>query len=166
MDKRRSFLRRFLIGVPLGMISCLIITVLTSTGNANDGHIHLVTGILLDRVGNETTALIIQEIVTGLYGGIVMGATVAYDMEQWSILRCTLTHFVTTFVLYYLTAISMGWFSIENVAEWLIMLAVMIVVYTFIWLANYLSYRRDIEHMNRKLENMKEPDEDVRTDDK
>ncbi len=160
MNYKRKFLSRFALGIPLGMILCLLITVLTTTQGADDGKIHFCTSGFVKAVGSESLALIIQEIVTGLYGGIVMGTTVFYDVEHWSILRSTASHFVVTFVSYFITAVSLRWFSTSDIAEILIMFVIMVIGYAIIWLANYLAYRSEIKKINSGLLKLKEHEKD------
>ena len=158
MNLKKKFLSMFIAGVPLGMIVCLIITALTSTGYVDDGRLHFVAQGFSDFIGNETRALLIQELVTGLYGGIVMGATVAYEVEKWSILRSTLTHFIITFTCYFATGTFLRWYSPSNMADLLGMFAIMLVSYVLIWLFNYLGYRAEVRKINSGLENMKKED--------
>ena len=86
----------------------------------------------------------------GLYGGAAMGSSVFYDIEKWSIARATATHFLLVFALFFLLVMTMGWFSLNAPAFWIVVGA-MAAGYVLIWLIQYLSYRRRIRKMNDQL---------------
>ena len=90
----------------------------------------------------------------GLYGAVAMDSSVVYDIEKWSIARATATHFLLVFITYFLLVISMGWFRLDEPLFWIVV-AAMVVAYVFIWLFQYLSYRRKIREMNEDLEKWK-----------
>lgn len=90
----------------------------------------------------------------GIYGAVAMGSSVVYDIEKWSIARATATHFLLVFLLYFLLVITMGWFRLDDPAFWIV-IAAMATGYVFIWLFQYLSYRRKVREMNDHLEKWK-----------
>ncbi|MBQ7740184.1 MAG: DUF3021 domain-containing protein, partial [Eubacterium sp.] len=95
---------------------------------------------------------------------VVMGSTVVYDIEskdvrKWTLLKATVTHCVITFVSYYVTGFTLHWFSIKDVKENLLMLAVFAAVYTSIWLFNYLGYKREIRNFNKEIEKLNDDEQ-------
>ena len=90
----------------------------------------------------------------GIYGGAAMGSSVVYDIEKWSIARATAAHFLLVFALFFLLVITMGWFSLDAPAFWIVVGA-MAAGYVLIWLLQYLSYRRKIRKMNDELQKWK-----------
>lgn len=93
-------------------------------------------------------------LIGGLYSAVVMGSSVVYEIEQWSIARATATHFVTSFGLFFLVSLSRGWFRLEDPVFWIVV-AVMAIGYVLIWLFQYLSYKRKIQEMNEELKKWK-----------
>ena len=154
---RKKYIKLSVSGFVLGILLCTAITVFTS--GADTGTIHLCVPSFEKAVGNNTLALILQTVISGIYGAVVMGSTVIYDIEtedvrKWSILKATVTHCVITFTSYYITGFILHWFSIKDVKQNLFMLAVFAVVYTAIWLCNYLSYRREVKEFNKELDKL------------
>ena len=154
---RKKCIKLSVFGFILGIVLCTAITALTSS--AGTGGVQICAPSFVKAVGNKTLALIIQTAVSGAYGAIVMGSTVIYDIEtedvrKWSILKATVTHCVITFTSYYITGFILHWFSIKDVKQNLFMLAVFAVVYTAIWLCNYLSYRREVKEFNKELDKL------------
>ena len=92
--------------------------------------------------------------LSGLLGAVNMGTTTIYDLEQWSLLRCTLTHFAIAMGNYFTVGFTLGWISFDE--PWsFIMVPICIVVYFIIWLIMYLRYKRQIRHINAALEQWK-----------
>ena len=83
-----------------------------------------------------------------------MGSTVIYDVEKWSIVRATVTHFLLVFVLYFLLVITLGWFRLDDPVFWIVVGA-MAAGYILVWLIQYLLYRRKIREMNDVLNKWK-----------
>ena len=94
-------------------------------------------------------------ILSGIPGAAAMGSSVIYDIEQWSIARATVTHFLITFGCYYLLSLSLGWFRFGDRIFWIVT-AAMVIIYIIIWLIMYLSYRRQIRKMNDELRRLKQ----------
>ncbi|MCR4896173.1 MAG: DUF3021 domain-containing protein [Lachnospiraceae bacterium] len=93
-------------------------------------------------------------IVGGIYGMLAMGGSVSYDVEHWSILRCTLTHLVPTFLGFYVMGFVHGWLIPGSALFW-IMTVCWLVAYLIIWLSQYLIWRKKIKALNEELKKMK-----------
>ena len=102
-----------------------------------------------------TDISLFELLIGGIYGGIAMGCSVFYDIEDWSILRATLSHFLLTLFSFYIMACLQRWMKLFDIVFW-ISTAVFIVVYIIIWLCQYFSYRRQVRRMNQELREMKE----------
>ena len=89
-------------------------------------------------------------LVCGIPGCIAMGSSVIYDIEEWSLARATVTHFLITFVSYYAIALPLGWFRLGDSLFWIITVS-MLAGYVIVWWIMYLSYKRQIRRMNDKL---------------
>lgn len=99
---------------------------------------------------SEFPESLLHILLGGIYGTVAMGSSVVYSVEKWSIARATATHFLLVFALYFLLAISVGWFRLNDPFFWAF-IAVMVVAYVLIWLIQYLIYRRTIRAMNDDL---------------
>ena len=86
----------------------------------------------------------------GIPGAIAMGSTVIYDIEEWSILRVTVTHFLVAMGVMLLACFVLKWFKPWSTAFW-IMMAIEVVGYFLIWLVLYLSYRGKVRKLNEML---------------
>ncbi|MCR5476412.1 MAG: DUF3021 domain-containing protein [Lachnospiraceae bacterium] len=93
-------------------------------------------------------------IVGGIYGMLAMGGSISYDVEHWSILRCTLTHLVPTLLGFYVMGFVQGWLMPGSTLFW-IMTVCWLTAYLIIWLSQCLIYRKKIRALNADLEKMK-----------
>ena len=89
-------------------------------------------------------------LVGGIYGALAMGGSAVYDIESWSIAKCTATHFVCTFVGLFALAIMQGWFYPGDLLFWILLVA-WVFAYFIIWLIQYLIYHRKIDNLNEEL---------------
>ena len=93
-----------------------------------------------------------QILLGGIPGAIAMGTTVIYDIEKWSILRVTVTHFLIVMVVTLLASFVLKWFEPWSMAFW-IMLMMEAVAYFIVWLILFLHYRTTVHKLNELLEN-------------
>ena len=104
------------------------------------------------------SALLLYYLLSGLYGAANMGSSALYGIENWSILRCTLTHFcicVGSTAAFFGAMIRLGWMSMPPASVCALTGAAFVAVYCTIWLAQYLSYRRKVKKMNAALREWK-----------
>lgn len=88
--------------------------------------------------------------LSGLLGAVNVGTTTIYELERWSLLRCTLTHFVIAMGSYFAVGFALGWLSFDEPLSF-IMVPACVVVYFIIWLVMYLIYKRQIRYINAAL---------------
>lgn len=83
----------------------------------------------------------------GAYGGLVMGTTVAYDIERWSLTRSTLCHLLITLGGFCALGLAQGWLA--GVPWWLAV--AFVAAYFLIWLAQWIICCRRVRSMNSLL---------------
>lgn len=108
--------------------------------------------------GERIIPTILYLTLSGLLGALGMGSAVIYDIDDWSILRCTATHFLIClggFTVFYALLIVMKWGSLPPFGILAVILGAYIAVYFCIWLSQYLIYRYKVKKMNEKLREWK-----------
>ncbi|MCR5591314.1 MAG: DUF3021 domain-containing protein [Lachnospiraceae bacterium] len=143
------------IGFGIGVITGVLICAFSATLSTADGTLHLCSDALIASCGNPLTAFTIQAFASGIYGIIAFGGSTVYEIESWGLVKCTLIHYLCTMVFYYVLGFSMRWFSISHLGEPFIMFIIMTAIYVAIWLANFISYKIELEKLNRDLEELK-----------
>lgn len=142
---RKKALLMSLIGFVLGIVVGICILLVTEPGSLSFGG-HILT-------------MILYYVFCGLLGALSMGTSVIYDIESWSIFRCTVTHFLITivgFIAFYAGLIAIGVSSLPPSGISIFIIAVFVVVYFCIWLVQYLVFRHKVKKMNAKLQVWKE----------
>ncbi|MER2235289.1 MAG: DUF3021 domain-containing protein [Candidatus Limivicinus sp.] len=132
-------LKRGAIGFSIGIVVSLIISWLTGGGK-------LVSDVLVQRIGSETGALIVDLILSGLFGAFCMAGTVFYEIEHWSLAKATFLHYLIVILCFPPLALFLGWVS--KPAEILIMTGIQTVCFILIWLFMYLRYRAEVKELN------------------
>ena len=107
---------------------------------------------------NRTLADALPRILLGgIPGAITMGSAVIYDVEKWSILRVTATHFLIVAGVMVLACFALNWFEPGSAAFWILM-AVMLAGYILIGLIMYCCFRAKVRKLNEMLKENRETD--------
>ena len=91
----------------------------------------------------------------GIPGAIAMGSAVIYDIEEWSLLRATATHFLVVMGVILFACFLLKWFPPWSPAFW-IMLAAELIGYVIIWLIMYYCFRNKVRTLNEMLKESRE----------
>ncbi|MBP5608288.1 MAG: DUF3021 family protein, partial [Lachnospiraceae bacterium] len=78
--------------------------------------------------------------------------------EKWGLLKCTLIHYAATMGGFLLISLILKWYSSDEIPALLLMLLILTLVYLLIWLANFISYRIQLNKINRKIDLLKAKD--------
>ena len=108
-----------------------------------------VSSMLVARMGSVPAAILVQSLVSGLYGSFALTGTLFYDVEQWSLTRSSVMHFLVIAVLYVPAAMFLGW--ADSATEILIVEGILLVAYFIIWLVIYLRYKKKVRSLNEML---------------
>ena len=107
---KKRILCRALTGAPIGLAISTAITIFSSL-IYGDGNYYPVVPALVEQCGNEINAVVAQMIASLLYGAVWAGASVIWEMDDWSLLRQTVTHLlagsIATFPVAYLMYLSL-----------------------------------------------------------
>ena len=98
----------------------------------------------------EMGKLVLHLLLSGVLGMVANGSSVIYGIDEWSIARVTITHFVIAMGTFYTIAFALGWFYPSDSMCW-IMSVICIAGYFFIWLVQYLIFRHKVKRMNEEL---------------
>ena len=146
---KKKVISRILLGAPLGIAVCYIITLIVSVC-IGDGNYYPVHPALINDFGSEINAALIQTSAGMIIGALYAGTSVIWEMEKWSILRMTLTHLLATSVPVLPLAWLMRWVP-RTAAGVLVYLAIFFGIYLLIWLIQYAVMKKKISAMNKKL---------------
>ena len=137
-------LKRAGIGFLLGMVIGNIIPLLGGAWDEN-GFIPA-SNLLIERVGDITLAIFIQNIASGIFGALCFGGMSLYDIEKWPLALATVSHCGIIIVAFLPIAILLGW--VYSLTDILIMIGIQIAVFFMIWLIIYMNYRKQVRELN------------------
>ena len=110
----------------------------------------------LRHVPNPVAAFLLQTLVCGLDGAACMGGAALYEIENWSLLRATVTHYVVVVLGYLSMSLLLCWGGSFRVT--MMVLGFMTVGFFAIWLILYLIYKKRVKELNEL--NRKHPEKD------
>lgn len=146
---KKELFKRCLFGAPIGLAISTIITIAISL-TVGDGVYYAVVPLLAQDMGSEINAVVLQAVLSVLYGAAWAGASIVWDAEKWSLLKMTLVHLAVT---------SLATFPIAYFARWmphttvgiLSYIAIFIGIYVAIWCSQYSAMKKKIREMNEKI---------------
>ncbi len=149
MKLKQRFIMKASVGFALGILVDLIIhAICVFMGD------HYLLG------GNVDKAMVLRflmDILTGgLLGFVGNGSSVIYEIESWSILKVTATHFVIAYGAFVIIGLFNGWITPEINLPNLVVSGTVLLVYIAIWLIQYFVYKKEVREINigiRQLHN-------------
>ena len=146
---KKELLKRCLFGMPIGLAISTVITILISL-IVGDGRYYAVVPSLAADMGSEINAVILQAVLSLVYGAAWAGASVIWDAEKWSLLKMTLVHLLVTSLATFPIAYFARWMPHSNTGI-LIYIGIFVAIYAGIWLGQYNGMKKRIAAMNAKL---------------
>jgi len=156
LNKKDLFIHLASIGFTLGVFGCGLISAVIATLTAGDGSIHFCNPEFLEMIGDPTLAILLQVLAEGLYGVIAFGGTFVYYIEEWGMMKATLSHFLMLSVSFFLMAYFLKWYTIYSPTAILVFSLCFVTAYALIWFLEYLSYKSQIKKINDGLTRLKE----------
>ena len=138
------------LGFIVGAISGTLIVLLINT--ISKSSYHIATPDLAEAIGTEA-AVILQTLLSGLYGLVCIGGTEFFRIEKWSLLRSTMTHLVCILVSFTTIGLILRWIRFDLPS--LLFLLFIAVAYFIIWIIMSIRWKRSIREMNSELEKYK-----------
>ncbi len=136
----------FLLGIVVGNVIAWV------TGRPGS----LVSLILIDRMGGETPAVLMQVLFSGLYGAATMSGVALYDVERLPLALATALHCLICVVPYIPLALLLGW--AQKPSDIFITTCFQIIAFFLIWLIMYLCCKAEVRKLN-ELQKEKEKEE-------
>ena len=146
---KKELLKRMLFGAPIGLAISSIITIIISL-TVGDGAYYAVVPELAREMGSEINAVVLQAVLSLVYGAAWAGASVVWDAEHWSLLKMTLVHLLVTSVASFPIAYFARWMP-HTLAGILMYIGIFICIYAGIWVSQYSAMKKRVQEMNEKI---------------
>ena len=146
---KKKIIGRGILGFPTGIAIGHAITVIVSFC-MRDGLFYPVTQQLIQTMGNELNAVILQTVLCGMMGGGFAMASVIWGMESWSLVKQSGIYFAIACVLILPIAYIMNWMS-HTLAGVLSYVGIFVAIFMAAWLIQYILWKVKIKKMNEKI---------------
>ena len=124
------------------------------TGSLSAGELILVSDKLVSLTsGDVAYAFLIQSLLSGLYGALVFGTMIFYDIESWPLSIATAAHCLVTVGSFVPLSLFLGWSSGEPIG-FLIMVGCQLVGFFIIWVIMYSIYIKQVKELNELQDKM------------
>ena len=114
----------------------------------------LVSPMLLAWTGDNTVSVVMQSVLSGLYGAAAFAGMMLYEIESWPLRRCTFVHYLIVAGLYIPMALLLGWW--ESWTDILIVEIFQAAAFFLIWIIMYERYKKQVQELNKLQERMRE----------
>ena len=148
---KNKLIKRIVFGFICGALIGHIITFLF---NLSVGTVSLVSPELLSSIG-LFWSIVLQTLLSGLWGVAGFGGMCFYDVEKWGLLTATAVHFICIFAAAVLAFFVLQWLPFTLPFLFAIFLFVA-VQFLIVWLIMYFKWKKNVRDMNENLIKYKE----------
>lgn len=143
---KKKLISRGLFGFPVGVAIGFVITIIISVC-IGDGSFYPVTLELIETMGNELNAVILQTVLCGIMGAGFAMASVIWEMDSWSLAKQSGIYFSVACILMLPIAYVTNWMK-HTAGGILFYVSIFVVIFLIVWLIQYSAWRRKIKKMN------------------
>lgn len=146
---KKKILLRSASGIPLGIAVGYVITVLISVV-LGEGEYFPCVPQLIDEVGNELNAVILQTGLCALLGAVSAASSVIWEIERWSIVKQTGVFFLALSLAMMPIAYCLHWMERSPVG-FLKYFGIFAAIFAVIWFVKCAVLFQNVKKMNEKL---------------
>lgn len=148
---KKSIIYRGILGFPIGIAVGYVITVMISV-YVGDGSFYPVAQELIDTMGNELNAVVVQTILSGVMGTGFAVASIIWNIDSWSLAKQSAVYFAAACALTFPIAYIAGWME-HSFFGVLSYVGIFIAIFVIAWVFQYLAWKGSIKKLNNKMKN-------------
>jgi hypothetical protein len=146
---KKQIINRALFGIPSGIAIGYLVTIIISALFAK-GHYSSAPPELIERMGNEINAVILQTFLCAVMGAGFAASSVIWEIENWSIAKQSGIYFVIISLITLPIAYFANWME-HSLAGFISYFGIFIAIYLVVWLIQYLFWKRKVKAINDKV---------------
>ena len=147
---KKEFARRVFVGLLGGIVISYLITIGISIA-IGDGSYYPCVPSLIERFGNEVTAIIIQTALSAVLGAGFAGSSIIWEMDEWSLLKQTSIYFGIVSVLMMTIAYICEWME-HSVKGILSYFGIFVAIFIAVWIVQYLIWKVRVSRIKEKIQ--------------
>jgi Protein of unknown function (DUF3021). len=149
MTLKKALLRGAL-GAPLGVFLNYTITILIALFEPRGGGYAPVVPLLAEAAGNELKAVILQYLLSALLGFAFAVGSAVFEVDEWSITRQTVVHFIISVTAMLPIAYICYWMQ-HTLWGIISYISIFIVIYVIIWGIQIYFWKKRIDTINKQI---------------
>lgn len=146
---KKQILLRGLSSFPVGIAIGYIFTILISLA-WGDGNYYPCVPILVETVGSELGAVILQAVLCGFLGSAFGACSVIWEIESWSIAKQSGVYFFITSLFMMPIAYITGWMR-HSLMGFISYFGIFAGIFLLVWLIQFFGWKRKINKINAHL---------------
>ena len=146
---KKKIALRSILGFPIGIALGYIITIVISLIFA-DGYYLPCVPELIQVMGNEINAVMVQALLCGLLGAGFAASSRIWEMENWSIVKQTGIYFLIISLIMLPIAYFSYWME-HSIAGFFSYFAIFVLIFAVIWVIQFAAGKHNVKEMNKKL---------------
>lgn len=150
---KKEFARRVFVGLLGGIVISYLITIGISIA-IGDGSYYPCVPSLIERFGNEVTAIIMQTVLSAVLGAGFAGSSIIWEMDEWSLLKQTSIYFGIVSVLMMTIAYICEWME-HSVKGILSYFGIFVAIFIAVWIVKYLIWKVRVSRIKEKIQKNK-----------
>ena len=147
---KKEFARRVFVGLLGGIVISYLITIGISLA-IGDGSYYPCVPSLIERFGNEVTAIIMQTALSAVLGAGFAGSSIIWEMDEWSLLKQTSIYFGIVSVLMMTIAYICEWME-HSVKGILSYFGIFVAIFIAVWIVQYLIWKVRVSRIKEKIQ--------------
>lgn len=146
---KKEIILRSILGFPIGLAIGYLITIIISFIWA-DGYYAPCVPALIDTMGNEINAVLMQAFLSGILGVGFSTTSVIWKIERWGIAKQTLIYFLINSAVMMPVAYFTHWMehSMKGILSYF---GIFAFIFVIIWVIEYTIAVRNVRKMNENL---------------
>ena len=146
---KKKMIQRGLLGFPLGIAIGFVITVIISIC-IGDGFFHPVNPELVNKMGSELNAILIQTGLSGIMGTGFAMASVIWEIDSWSLAKQSGVYFAIACVIMFPISYFANWMP-HSTGGILSYVGIFVAIFVITWLIQYFVWKRKVKRMNDRV---------------
>lgn len=130
-------------GVFIGCVISLVVSLLIG-----DGSYYAVHPQLIERMGGEMNAVLVQTFLCALLGLLFSVGSIIWRIEKWNLLQQTAVYFALACIVMFPIAYFLGWMQ-ASISGVLCFVGSFVFVFVLVWLVNYWICRARVKELNK-----------------
>lgn len=151
--KKKIFLRSA-VGFPIGVTIGYFITIILSFAYGN-GYYSPCVPELVDKMGNEVNAVLLQTLLCGILGIGFAGSSFIWEIEHWGITKQTGIYFLVISVLMMPAAYFNYWME-HSIKGFFSYFGIFFFIFVIIWIVEFIISKRNVRELNNYLDKAKD----------